>query len=142
MLNRVIRGSIRHRVAVLVAGIVLLGVGVHAFLRLPLDAFPDTTPVQVQVNTVAPALAPLEVERQITAPIEQTLSGLPRLHEVRSLSKFGLSQVTVIFEDGTDIYFGRQVVMERLATVELPPGISAPASARWPPVSARSSTTS
>ncbi len=126
MLNRVIRGSIRHRVAVLVAAAALAALGAYAFLRLPIDAFPDTTPVQVQVNTVAQALSPLEIERQITAPIEQTISGLPGLTEVRSISKFGLSQVTVIFEDGTDIYLGRQVVMERLASVELPPGIERP----------------
>ena len=126
MLNRVIHWSIRHRVAVLIIGVALIGVGVHAFLRLPLDAFPDTTPIQVQVNTVAPSLSPLEIERQITAPIEQAISGLPHLAEVRSLSKFGLSQVTVIFEEGADIYLGRQVVAERLGTVELPSGIERP----------------
>src|SRR6185436_4405259 len=107
-------------------GLALAGMGVVAFLRLPIDAFPDTTPVQVQVNTVAPALSPLEIERQITAPIEQAISGLPRLAEVRSLSKFGLSQVTVIFEEGADIYLGRQVVAERLGAVELPAGIERP----------------
>jgi heavy metal efflux system protein len=126
MLNRVIHWSIKHRLAVLIGGIVLAGLGVHAFLRLPLDAFPDTTPVQVQINTVAPALSPLEIERQITAPVEQAISGLPRLAEVRSISKFGLSQVTVIFEEGADIYLGRQVVAERLGSVALPPGIERP----------------
>lgn len=126
MLNRLIRWSIRHRLVVLGAGVAVAAFGLHAFLRLPIDAFPDTTPVQVQVNTVAPALSPLEVERQITAPIEQAISGLPGLEEVRSLSKFGLSQVTVIFEDGTDIYLGRQVVMERLGGVELPATIERP----------------
>jgi cobalt-zinc-cadmium resistance protein CzcA len=97
---------------VLVAWGGIVVAGLVAFARLPLDAFPDTTPVQVQINTVAPALAPLEIERQITFPIEQALSGLPHLHEVRSLSKFGLSQVTVLFADGTDIYFARQVAMD------------------------------
>src|SRR5262245_59885346 len=126
MLNQIISWSIRHRVAVLLAGLVLVAVGVSAFLRLPIDAFPDTTPVQVQVNTVAPALSPLEIERQITAPIEQSISGLPGLEEVRSISKFGLSQVTVIFHPRTGIYLGRQVVMERLAGVELPPGVERP----------------
>jgi heavy metal efflux system protein len=100
--------------------------GVLAFLRLPLDAFPDTTPVQVQVNTVAPALSPLEIERQISAPLEQAISGLPKLKEVRSASRFGMSQVTVIFEDGTDIYLSRQVVMERVQAVTLPAGIARP----------------
>ena len=83
-------------------------------LRLDIDAFPDTTPVQVQINTVAPALGPEEVEQQITFPVEQVLSGLPRLEALRSISKFGLSQVVVTFEDGTDIYFARQLVNERL----------------------------
>src|SRR5512134_3259535 len=115
MLNRIIHWSLDHRLVVILAWTLVAVLGVIAFLQLPIDAFPDTTPVQVQVNTVAPALSPLEIERQITAPIEQAISGLPGLHEVRSLSKFGLSQVTVIFEDGTDIYLGRQVVSERLA---------------------------
>ncbi len=126
MLNLVIRWSIRHRRVVLIGGLTLAAVGAHAFVRLPIDAFPDTTPVQVQVNTVAPALAPLEIERRITAPVEQAISGLRGLREVRSISKFGLSQVTVIFEEGTDIYLGRQVVMERLAGVALSPGIERP----------------
>ncbi len=84
------------------------------------DAFPDVTPVQVQVNTVAPALSPEEVERQITFPVEQAISGLKGLQQMRSVSKFGLSQVTLIFDDETDIYFARQVVNERLGTVEFP----------------------
>src|SRR5512134_2812869 len=126
MLDRVIHWSVRHRLAVLIGGVVLAAIGAFAFLQLPIDAFPDTTPVQVQVNTVAPSLSPLEIERQITAPLEQAISGLPGLREVRSISKFGLSQVTVIFEEGADIYLGRQVVMERLASVQLPPGIERP----------------
>ncbi|HET9251499.1 MAG TPA: CusA/CzcA family heavy metal efflux RND transporter [Candidatus Eisenbacteria bacterium] len=127
MLDRVIRWSIRHRRAVIAGSAVLAVLGLFALARLPLDAFPDTTPVQVQINTVAPALAPLEIERQITAPVEQAISGLPGLHEVRSLSKFGLSQVTAIFEDDVDIYLARQVVAERVAGVELAPGIDRPA---------------
>jgi cobalt-zinc-cadmium resistance protein CzcA len=126
MLDSIISWSIRHRIAVIVGGTILAAIGVVALLHLPIDAFPDTTPVQVQINTVAPALSPLEIERQITFPIEQAISGLPKLHEVRSLSKFGLSQVTVIFEEGTEIYLGRQVVMERLQSVELPQGIARP----------------
>ncbi len=126
MLNAVISWSIRRRHLVLAGGLALAVVGILAFTRLPIDAFPDTTPVQVQVNTTAPALSPLEIERQITFPVEQAISGLPGLHEVRSISKFGLSQVTVIFDERTNIYLGRQVVTERIQSVELPPGISRP----------------
>src|SRR6185295_17510897 len=90
------------------------------------DAFPDTTPVQVQINTVAPALGPDEIESQITYPIEQEISGLPGLTGVRSVSKFGLSQVVVTFRDGTDIYFARQVINERLGSVQMPPGVQRP----------------
>src|SRR5713226_9545962 len=97
--------------------------GVLSMGSLDVDAFPDTTPVQVQINTVAPALGPEEVEQQITFPVEQVLGGLPRLKELRSVSKFGLSQVVATFDDGTDIYFARQLVNERLGTVELPAGI-------------------
>ncbi|WP_437801836.1 efflux RND transporter permease subunit [Sorangium sp. So ce693] len=126
MLNAVITWSLRHRFLVILASIGLSLAGILAFRRLPIDAFPDTTPVQVQINTVAPALSPVEIERQITAPVEQAISGLPRLEEARSLSRFGLSQVTARFEDDTDIYLARQVVMERLQTVTLPPGIHRP----------------
>ncbi|WP_437595963.1 efflux RND transporter permease subunit [Sorangium sp. So ce590] len=126
MLNAVITWSLRHRLLVILASIGLSLAGILAFRRLPIDAFPDTTPVQVQINTVAPALSPVEIERQITAPVEQAISGLPRLEEVRSLSRFGLSQVTARFEDDTDIYLARQVVMERLQTVALPSGIDRP----------------
>src|SRR6187551_2045476 len=93
---------------------------------LDIDAFPDTTPVQIQINTVAPALSPLEIERQATAPVERAISGLPDLVEVRSLSRFGLSQVTATFADGTDVWRARQVVSERLHSVALPAGIDAP----------------
>jgi len=126
MLDAVITWSLRHRLVVVAAWLAISVAGVLAFLRLPIDAFPDTTPVQVQVNTVAPALSPLEIERQITARVEQSISGLPGLVEVRSLSRFGMSQVTVIFEDGADIYKARQVVSERIRTVELPSGVDAP----------------
>jgi len=126
MLNKIIHWSLNHRLAVILAWALVAVLGVIAFLRLPLDAFPDTTPVQVQVNTVAPALSPLEIERQISAPLEQAISGLPKLKEVRSTSRFGLSQVTVIFEDGSDIYRSRQVVMERAQGVALPAGIEKP----------------
>ena len=127
MLTRLIDLCLRYRPIVLLATVVLVVLGTASLLRLPFDAFPDTTPVQVQVNTPAPALSPLEVERQITFPIEQAISGLPGLSQVRSLSKFGFSQVTAIFNDQIDIYLARQVVSERLASVELPEGVSRPA---------------
>ncbi|MBI3848292.1 MAG: efflux RND transporter permease subunit, partial [Planctomycetes bacterium] len=126
MLNALIDWSLRHRLVVVVGWLLIVVIGIIAFARLPIDAFPDTTPVQVQINSVAPSLSPLEIERQITTPVEQAISGLPSLHEVRSISRFGLSQVTVIFDDGVPIYLGRQTVMERLQTVELPPGIERP----------------
>ena len=126
MLSRIITWSLEHRAMVVIFTIVLLGSGVYSLYQLPIDAFPDTTPVLVQINTVAPALSSQEIEQGITFAVEQAIGGLPGLEEVRSISKFGLSQVTVIFEDGTDIYFARQLVMERLQVVELPEGIPQP----------------
>jgi cobalt-zinc-cadmium resistance protein CzcA len=126
VLNWIIDASLKNRFVVLLAAIAFGVGGAFALTRLDIDAFPDTTPIQVQINTTAPALGPEEVETQITFPIEQTLSGLPRLKILRSVSKFGLSQVVVTFEDGTDIYFARQLVTERLNAVELPPGIERP----------------
>jgi cobalt-zinc-cadmium resistance protein CzcA len=126
MLNAIIHWSLRNRLLVLAATVALTGLGLWAVPELPIDAFPDTTPVQVQINTVAPGLGPLEVERQITFPVEQAISGLPRLEEVRSLSRFALSQVVVTFKDGTDIYFARQLLTERLNLAELPEGSPRP----------------
>ena len=127
MLDAIITWCLGHRLAVIVAWLGVALAGVLAFARLPLDAFPDTTPVMVQVNTAAPALAPLETERQVTARVEQALAGLPELVEVRSISKFGLSQVTLTFADGADLHRARQVVAERLGTVVVPPGVARPA---------------
>ncbi len=126
MLNWIIDFALRNRVLVLLSAVGLAVAGAVAVLHLDIDAFPDTTPIQVQINTTAPALGPEEVEQQITFPIEQVLGGLPRLQILRSISKFGLSQVVVTFEDGTDIYFARQLVNERLGSVVLPPGIERP----------------
>ncbi len=126
MLNALIEISLRYRGVVLLAAAILVAAGLVSFKHLPFDAYPDTTPVQVAVNTVAPALSPLEVERQITFPIEQAVSGMPGLTEVRSISKFGFSQITALFEDGTDVYLARQVVGERLGAVELPEGVGRP----------------
>src|SRR5438477_9674771 len=117
MLNWIIDVSLRHRFLVIVAALILAVGGALSMRYLDIDAFPDTTPVQVQINTVAPALGPEEVEQQITFPIEQVISGLPRLESLRSVSKFGLSQVVVTFADSTDIYFARQLINERLTTV-------------------------
>lgn len=126
MLTKIIDWSLRHRGFVLFATLALVLSGALAFRALPIDAFPDQTPTQVQVNAVAPALTPEEVERQLTVPIEQVLGGLPRVAELRSISKFGLSQVTVRFEDGTDLWFARQQVSERLGHVEVPAGVEKP----------------
>ncbi|QDV61558.1 Cobalt-zinc-cadmium resistance protein CzcA [Crateriforma conspicua] len=126
MLKLLIELSLRHRAAVLLSLVALFGTGAYALSQLDIDAFPDTTPVMVQINTTAPALGPEEIERQITYRIEQALSGMPSLQNIRSVSKFGFSQVVVTFDDDTDIYFARQVVAERLATVTLPFGVSPP----------------
>jgi cobalt-zinc-cadmium resistance protein CzcA len=126
VLTRILDWSLRHRLVVLLGWAGVVAAGVAALARLPIDAFPDTTPVQIQVNTSAPSLSPLEIERQITAPIEAAISGLPGLTEVRSISKFGLSQVVVVFADGTEIYLARQVVAERIQSVEVPPGVERP----------------
>ena len=126
MLNRLLEFSVRQRVFVLLATVVLIGIGVYSALRLPIDAVPDITNIQVQVNTQVPALAPEEIEKLVTFPIENEMAGIPGLTELRSLSKFGLSQVTLVFEEGTDIYRSRQLVSERLQTVieELPSGLT------------------
>lgn len=126
LFDLVIRWSLRHRGVVLVGWALIALAGVLAFLRLPLDAFPDTTPVQVQINTTAGALSPEEIERQITWPVEQAISGLPELVEVRSLSRFGLSQVTVVFDEDADIWRARQVVAERVGAITMPEGVDRP----------------
>lgn len=126
MLDAIMSWSLRHRFVVVLGWLAVAVVGVLSFLRLPLDAFPDTTPVQVQINATAPALGPREVERQITARIEQSLGGLKGLAEVRSVSKPGFTQVTAIFDDDAGLYISRQLILERLATVELPAGIERP----------------
>ena len=126
MLNSLIEFSLKNRFIVLLATALVVGVGVRSAARLPLDAFPDTTPVQVQINTVAPALSPEEVERLITFPVEFAMGGLKGLIELRSVSKFGFSQIVGIFEDGTDIYFARQQINERIGEVKLPERVGRP----------------
>ncbi|RKZ17066.1 CusA/CzcA family heavy metal efflux RND transporter [bacterium] len=126
MLELLVRFSLQNRILVLLLLAALIGAGVYALIRMPVDAFPDTTPVQVQVNTVAPSLNPEEVEQQITLPVELSIGGLPGLSNVRSVSKFGLSQLVATFEDGTSISDARQYMAERLSSVSLPAGIERP----------------
>lgn len=125
MLEKIIHYSIQHRWIVLIVVLGLMALGVSNFNKLPIDAVPDITNVQVQINTQAEGYSPLEVEQRITFPIETVLSGIPNLDYTRSLSRYGLSQVTVVFEDGTDIYFARQLLSERLQQINsvLPSGI-------------------
>jgi len=125
MLARIISSSLKHRWLVLVIAASVAALGVYNFNRLPIDAVPDITNVQVQINTEAPGYSPLESEQRITFPIETAMAGLPFLDYSRSISRYGLSQVTVIFKDSTDIYLARQLVNERLgeAKERLPEGI-------------------
>jgi len=125
MLAQIIHFSIRHRWLVLLAVLGLAALGVYSFSRLPIDAVPDITNVQVQINTEAPGYSPLEIEQRVTFPIETAVAGVPALDYTRSISRYGLSQVTVIFKDGTDIYFARQRIAERLQEARglLPEGL-------------------
>jgi len=125
MFERILKFSIEQRGLIMLATLGLILLGVYNFQRLPIDAVPDITNVQVQINTEAPGYSPLEAEQLITFPIEVATLGLPRFKESRSLSRYGLSQVTVIFEDGTDIYFARNLISQRLqeARGTLPLGI-------------------
>jgi heavy metal efflux system protein len=125
MLERIIDTAVRNRWLVLVAVTAMATLGIYNYFRLPIDAVPDITNVQVQINTVAPGYSPLETEQRVTFVIENAMAGLPRLTYTRSLSRYGLSQVTVVFADGTDIYFARSRVAERLQEVRsgLPPGL-------------------
>jgi cobalt-zinc-cadmium resistance protein CzcA len=125
MFDKIIRFSIAHRWLILLLVAITAAIGVYSYQHLAIDAVPDITNVQVQINTEAPGYTPLEVEQRITFPLENALGGLPRLEYTRSLSRYGLSQITVVFKDGTDIYFGRQLIAERLQEVKgkLPAGI-------------------
>ena len=125
MLDKLIQFSIRQRWLILLAVVAIGALGVYNYQRLPIDAVPDITNVQVQINTEAPGYSPLEAEQRITFPVETALGGLPALKYTRSISRYGLSQVTAVFEDGTDVYFARQLVNERIQEVKgkLPPGV-------------------
>jgi len=126
MFERLIRLAIEHRWLVILAVLAMAGFGIFNYTILPIDAVPDITNVQVQINITAPGYSPLETEQRITYPIETVMAGLPHLEHTRSLSRYGLSQITVIFKDGTDIYFARQLVNQRIqeAKDKLPPGIT------------------
>lgn len=126
MLKALVEFTIRYRYLVLVMAGLLSMLGIVALVNLPFDAFPDTTPVLVQVNVSAPGWAPEDLERLVTYPLEQVLTGLSGLAEVRSVTKYGLCQVTTIFDDGTDLYLARQQISERLLVADLPDGIAAP----------------
>src|SRR4030043_626588 len=125
MIERVISWALKQRLIVIIFVVALAAFGIHASMRLPIDAFPDVTNKQVQIMTEAPGRSPEEVEKFITYPVETQMMGIPRLTDIRSLSKFGLSVITVVFEDDVDIYFARQLVLERLieAKEKLPEGI-------------------
>lgn len=126
MLDWIVTSSMKNRLLVAVLAVLLVLVGGRALLELPIDAFPDTTPVQVQINTTVPSFNAEEAEAQITIPVELAIGGLPGLNNIRSVSKFGLSQVVATFDDSTGIFLARQLVTERLQTVGLPPGIERP----------------
>ncbi|MBA4252113.1 MAG: CusA/CzcA family heavy metal efflux RND transporter [Chlorobiaceae bacterium] len=128
MIERILRFSLKQKPLILFAVILLIAGGIAAFRILPIDAVPDVTNIQVQILTNSPTLAPLEVERYITFPIEVAMNGIPDVEEIRSVSKFGLSLVTVVFHDNVDIYFARQLVFERLQTAaeDIPPEFGKP----------------
>ncbi|MCW5590038.1 MAG: CusA/CzcA family heavy metal efflux RND transporter [Legionellales bacterium] len=125
MIERILQFSLKQRWLILLVVFGLVGLGIYNFTRLPIDAVPDITNVQVQINTEASGLTPYEVEQRITYPIEVAMSGLPKLDYTRSLSRYGLSQVTVVFKEGTNIYFARQLITERLQSIksQLPNGL-------------------
>ena len=127
-MHRLIDLSLRNKFLVLILTAVMVGVGINSMLRLPIDAVPDVTPNQVLVLTQAPGLSPVEVERFITFPVETSMSGLPGITDIRSISRFGLSSVYIYFEEGMDLYFVRRLVMERLpeAREAIPEGLGTP----------------
>src|SRR5438270_8746461 len=128
MLNALIEWSLNNRFLVIVGTLLIAALGIYSALHLPIDAVPDLTNVQVQVITEAPALSPLEVETLLSFPVEGAMSGLPNVEQIRSISKFGISVVTIVFHEGTDIYRARQLVGERLgrAADAIPRGYGTP----------------
>ena len=128
MISSLIRTALANRLLVLVFLAGVVGAGYLSFRNVPIDSFPDVTPSMVQVFTSSPGLSPVDVETLISYPVEISMYGLPNLERVQSTSIFGLSRVNIYFEDGTDIYFARRLVMERLAKAreEIPPGLGNP----------------
>ena len=128
MVGKLSEYAVKQRFIILILAVVIVGIGIYSAMNLPIEAFPDVTNVQVQVFTETPTLAALEVEKLISFPIESVMNGIPGVTQVRSLSKNGLSIVTVVFKDSTDIYFARQQVFERLKLAEgrLPAGLAEP----------------
>src|SRR5574338_122096 len=128
MINALIRFSVENRLIVLLLVAIMAAAGTYSLINLPIDAVPDVTNVQVQVLTAAPSLAPLEIERQVTFPVETAMSGLPDIEEIRSVSRFGLSAVYIYFSEDMDVYFARRLVLERLpeAREAIPEGLGTP----------------
>src|SRR5690349_1052512 len=128
MLRRIVDFSLDNPALVLVAAALIVAGGAYALTALPIDAVPDITNVQVQILTKAPALGAVEMEQFVTYPIEAAMNGLPRLVEIRSISRYGLSAVTLVFRDDVDVYFARQLVSERLAQARegIPEGFGRP----------------
>jgi len=125
MIEQLISFSLKQKLLVVICLIIIAAVGISSFLRLPIDAFPDVTNIQVEILSSAPGRSPLEVEKFVTYPVEMSLRGLPGLVDLRSVSKFGMSVITAVFGDRTDIYFARQLVLERLieAKEQVPEGV-------------------
>ena len=125
MINAILRLAIEQRTLFLCSILFIIGIGVWSYQKLPIDAVPDITNIQVQINTATPGYSPLETEQRVTYPVETVLAGLPKLSYTRSLSRYGLSQVTVVFEEGTDIYFGQILINATLSLIRslLPQGL-------------------
>src|SRR3990172_1554333 len=128
MIDHLIKTSLTSKLLVMVLAVLIMGAGYYSYTQLPVDAFPDISPSLVQVFTITEGLAPEEVERYVTYPVEVAMNGLPQLEKIRSVSNFGLSVVNIYFKEGTDIYFARQLVNERLqqAREEIPEGFGEP----------------
>ncbi|MEC7432902.1 MAG: efflux RND transporter permease subunit, partial [Pseudomonadota bacterium] len=128
MVNAIVNYALNNRLMTIVFAIAVIVAGVFSFQKLPVDAFPDATPTMVQVFTASPGLSPVDIETLISYPIEISMYGIPKLQKVQSTSIFGLSRVTIYFEDGTDIYFARRLVNERLSEAkrQIPEGMGQP----------------